>query len=197
MMKQKTRILTFKIKGNEKVEIAHFLSKFQDISFNISGDTLKVKIFDYGNVGDIVYSIKSYLEELKEKNVKENEGIYSYNLDSISKIAGTTVPIKLLKLVLNDKGYSFEVEKEDVVSTAQVSVAAEFAREISYLIEDLEDVSKPVTEILVRVAIEYDMLASELLNVGIEDEIFNDTGTVSLNISYDEALSYLREYAGG
>ncbi|KYC49650.1 MAG: hypothetical protein AMQ74_01389 [Candidatus Methanofastidiosum methylothiophilum] len=197
MMKKKTRILTFKLKGNEKVEIARFLSKFQDISFDISGDTLKVKIFDYGNMGDIIYSIKSYLEELKEKNIKENEGIYSYNLDSISKIAGATVPVKLLKVVLNDKGYSFEVQKEDVVSTANVSVAADFAREISYLIEDLEDVSKPVMEILVRVAIEYDMLASELLNVGVEDEIFNDTGTVSLNISYDEALSYLREYAGG
>ncbi len=195
-MKSKTRVLTFKIKGNEKIEIARFLSKFEDISFNINDDSLKVKVFNYGNMGDIVYSIKSFLEELKEKNVKENDGIYSYNLDSISKIAGTTVPVKLLKVVLNDRGYSFEVQNEDVTSTANVSVTADIAREISYLIEDLEDVSKPVKEILVRVAIEYDTLPSELLNVGIEEKIFNDTGTVSLNGSYDDALSYLREYAG-
>ncbi|NMC58463.1 MAG: DUF2067 family protein [Candidatus Methanofastidiosa archaeon] len=195
-MKSKTRILTFKIRGNEKIEIARFLSKFEDISFDITGDSLKVKVFNYGNMGDIVYSIKSFLEELKEKNIKENEGIYSYNLDSISKIAGATVPVKLLKAVLSDRGYSFEVDKENVVSTAHVSVAADTAREISYLIEDLEDVSKPVTEILVRVAIEYETLTSELLNIGIHEKIFNDEGTVSLNISYDDALSYLRQYAG-
>jgi len=100
-------------------------------------------------------------------------------------------------VVLNDKGYSFEVEKENVVSTAHASVAANIAGEISYLLEDLEGVSKPVTEIIVRVAIEYEMLSSELLSVGIEEKIFNDTETVSLNISYDDALSYLREYAGG
>jgi len=41
------------------------------------------------------------------------------------------------------------------------------------------------------------MLSSELLSVGIDEKIFNDTETVSLNISYDDALSYLREYAGG
>ncbi|KYC54490.1 MAG: hypothetical protein BWX56_01368 [Euryarchaeota archaeon ADurb.Bin023] len=43
---------------------------------------------------------------------------------------------------------------------------------------------------------EYDLLSSELLSVGIEDKIFNDTDTVSLNISYDEALLRLRKYAG-
>jgi len=195
-MKSKTRVLTFKIKGNEKIEIARFLSKFQDISFDITGDSLKVRVFDYGNMGDIIYSIKSYLEELNEKNIKEKDGIFSYNLDSISKIAGATVPVKLLKAVLKDKGYNFEVENEEVVSDAHVSVVADIAREISYLIEDLEDVSKPVTEILVRVAIEYNTLPSELLNAGIKEKIFNDSETVSLNISYDDALSYLREYAG-
>ncbi|HNZ87671.1 MAG: DUF2067 family protein [Candidatus Methanofastidiosum sp.] len=195
-MKSKTRVLTFKIKGNEKIEIARFLSKFQDISFDITGDSLKVRVFDYGNMGDIIYSIKSYLEELNEKNIKEKDGIFSYNLDSISKIAGATVPVKLLKAVLKDKGYTFEVENEEVVSNAHVSVVADIAREISYLIEDLEDVSKPVTEILVRVAIEYNTLPSELLNAGIKEKIFNDSETVSLNISYDDALSYLREYAG-
>lgn len=195
-MKSKTRVLTFKIKGNEKIEIARFLSKFQDISFDITGDSLKVRVFDYGNMGDIIYSIKSYLEELNEKNIKEKDGIFSYNLDSISKIAGATVPVKLLKAVLKDKGYNFEVENEEVVSNAHVSVVADIAREISYLIEDLEDVSKPVTEILVRVAIEYNTLPSELLNAGIKEKIFNDSETVSLNISYDDALSYLREYAG-
>jgi len=195
-MKSKTRVLTFKIKGNEKIEIARFLSKFQDISFDITGDSLKVRVFDYGNMGDIIYSIKSYLEELNEKNIKEKDGIFSYNLDSISKIAGATVPVKLLKAVLKDKGYTFEVENEEVVSNAHVSVVADIAREISYLIEDLEDVSKPVTEILVRVAIEYNTLPSDLLNAGIKEKIFNDSETVSLNISYDDALSYLREYAG-
>jgi len=195
-MKSKTRVLTFKIKGNEKIEIARFLSKFQDISFDITGDSLKVRVFDYGNMGDIIYSIKSYLEELNEKNIKEKDGIFSYNLDSISKIAGATVPVKLLKAVLKDKEYTFEVENEEVVSNAHVSVVADIAREISYLIEDLEDVSKPVTEILVRVAIEYNTLPSELLNAGIKEKIFNDSETVSLNISYDDALSYLREYAG-
>ena len=196
-MKRKTRVLSFKIKGNQKVEIARFLSKFEDISFNISDDTLKVKVFNPGSMGDLVYSIKSFLEEIKEKEIKEEKGIFSYNLDSISKIAGTTVPVKLLKAVLMDKGYSFEVEKENVVSTAHVSVAANAAREISYLLEDLGGVSKPVTEIIVRVAIEYEMLSSELLSVGIDEKIFNDTETVSLNVSYDDALSYLREYAGG
>jgi len=49
-MKSKTRVLTFKIKGNEKIEIARFLSKFQDISFDITGDSLKVRVFDYGNM---------------------------------------------------------------------------------------------------------------------------------------------------
>ncbi|HNR43949.1 MAG TPA: DUF2067 family protein [Methanofastidiosum sp.] len=196
-MKRKTRVLSFKIKGNQKVEIARFLSKFEDISFNVSDDTLKVKVFNPGSMGDLVYSIKSFLEEIKEKEIKEEKGIFTYNLDSISKIAGTTVPVKLLKVVLNDKGYSFEVEKENVVSTAHASVAANIAGEISYLLEDLEGVSKPVTEIIVRVAIEYEMLSSELLSVGIEEKIFNDTETVSLNISYDDALSYLREYAGG
>jgi len=196
-MKRKTRVLSFKIKGNQKVEIARFLSKFEDISFNVSDDTLKVKVFNPGSMGDLVYSIKSFLEEIKEKEIKEEKGIFTYNLDSISKIAGATVPVKLLKLVLNDKGYSFEVEKENVVSTAHVSVAANVAGEISYLLEDLEGVSKPVTEIIVRVAIEYEMLSSELLSVGIDEKIFNDTETVSLNISYDDALSYLREYAGG
>jgi len=195
-MKRKTRVLSFKIKGNQKVEIARFLSKFEDISFNVSDDTLKVKVFNPGSMGDLVYSIKSFLEEIKEKEIKEEKGIFTYNLDSISKIAGATVPVKLLKLVLNDKGYSFEVEKENVVSTAHVSVAANVAGEISYLLEDLEGVSKPVTEIIVRVAIEYEMLSSELLSVGIDEKIFNDTETVSLNISYDDALSYLREYAG-
>lgn len=195
-MKRKTRVLSFKIKGNQKVEIARFLSKFEDISFNVSDDTLKVKVFNPGSMGDLVYSIKSFLEEIKEKEIKEEKGIFTYNLDSISKIAGTTVPVKLLKVVLNDKGYSFEVEKENVVSTAHASVAANIAGEISYLLEDLEGVSKPVTEIIVRVAIEYEMLSSELLSVGIEEKIFNDTETVSLNISYDDALSYLREYAG-
>lgn len=182
-MKSKTRVLTFKIKGNEKIEIARFLSKFQDISFDITGDSLKVRVFDYGNMGDIIYSIKSYLEELNEKNIKEKDGIFSYNLDSISKIAGATVPVKLLKAVLKDKEYTFEVENEEVVSNAHVSVVADIAREISYLIEDLEDVSKPVTEILVRVAIEYNTLPSELLNAGIKEKIFNDSETVSLNIS--------------
>ncbi len=195
-MKRKTRVLSFKIKGNEKVEIARFLSKFEDINFNISDDTLKVKVLDPGSMGDVVHSIKSFLEEKKEKQIKEDKGIYSYNLDSISKIAGTTVPVKLLKAVLSDKGYSFEVDRENVVSTAHVSVAAENAGEISYLLEDLDGVSKPVTEIIVRVAIEFDMLSSELLSVGIDKKIFNDTKTVSLNISYDDALSYLREYAG-
>ena len=195
-MKSKTRVLTFKIKGNEKIEIARFLSKFQDISFDITGDSLKVRVFDYGNMGDIIYSIKSYLEELNEKNIKEKDGIFSYNLDSISKIAGVTVPVKLLKSVLNDKGYSFEVDRENVVSTAHASAAAEVAGDIFYLLEDLEGVSKPVTEIIVRVAMEFDLLSSELLNVGIDEKIFNDTETVSLNISYDDALSYLREYAG-
>lgn len=196
-MKRKTRILSFKIKGNQKVEIARFLSKFEDISFNISEDTLKVKVFNPGSMGDLIHSIKSFLEEIKEKEIKEEKGIFTYNLDSISKIAGTTVPVKLLKVVLSDKGYSFEVEKENVISTAHVSVAAEVAGEISYLLEDLEGVSKPVTEIIVRVAIEYDMLSSELLDVGIDEKIFNDTETVSLNISYDDALSSLRDYAGG
>ncbi|MCC7571850.1 MAG: DUF2067 domain-containing protein [Candidatus Methanofastidiosum sp.] len=196
-MKPKIRVLSFKIKGNEKVEIARFLSKFEDISFNLSDDTLKVKVFNPGNMGDIVHSIKSYLEELKEKEINEDKGIYTYSLDSISKIAGTTVPVKLLKAVLVDKGYSFEVEKENVLSTANVSVAAKVAGEISYLLEDLDGVSKPVTEIIVRVAIEFDILSSELLSVGIDEKIFNDTETVSLNISYDDALSYLREYAGG
>jgi len=195
-MKRKTRVLSFKIKGNEKVEIARFLSKFEDINFNISDDTLKVKVLDPGSMGDVVHSIKSFLEEKKEKDIKEDKGIYSYNLDSISKIAGTTVPVKLLKAVLSDKGYSFEVDRENVVSTARVSVAAETAGEISYLLEDLDGVSKPVTEIIVRVAIEFDMLSSELLSIGIDKKIFNDTKTVSLNISYDDALSYLREYAG-
>lgn len=196
-MKRKTRVLSFKIKGNQKVEIARFLSKFEDISFTVCDDTLKVKVLNPGSMGDLVYSIKSFLEEIKEKEIKEEKGIYSYNLDSISKIAGATVPVKLLKAVLIDKGYSFEVEKENVVSTAHVSVTAKVAGEISYLIEDLEGVSKPVTEIIVRVAIECDMLSSELLGVGIDEKIFNDTETVSLNISYDDALSYLREYAGG
>lgn len=195
-MKRKTRVLSFKIKGNEKVEIARFLSKFEDISFNVCDDTLKVKVLNPGSMGDIVYSIKSFLEELKEKEIKEDKGIYSYTLDSISKIAGATVPVKLLKAVLNDKGYSFEVDRENVVSTAHASVAAEVAGDISYLLEDLEGVSKPVTEIIVRVAMEFDLLSSELLNVGIDEKIFNDTETVSLNISYDDALSYLREYAG-
>ena len=195
-MKRKTRVLSFKIKGNEKVEIARFLSKFEDINFNISDDTLKVKVLEPGSMGDVVHSIKSFLEEKKEKDIKEDKGIYSYNLDSISKIAGTTVPVKLLKAVLSDKGYSFEVDRENVVSTARVSVAAETAGEISYLLEDLDGVSKPVTEIIVRVAIEFDMLSSELLSIGIDKKIFNDTKTVSLNISYDDALSYLREYAG-
>ncbi|MDY1591753.1 MAG: DUF2067 family protein [Methanofastidiosum sp.] len=195
-MKRKTRVLSFKIKGNQKVEIARFLSKFEDISFNVSDDTLKVKVFNPDSMGDLVYSIKSFLEEIKEKEIEEEKGIFTYNLDSISKIAGTTVPVRLLKAVIIDKGYSFEVEKENVVSTAHVSIVANAAREISYLLEDLSGVSKPVTEIIVRVAIEYEMLSSELLSVGIDEKIFNDTETVSLNISYDDALSYLREYAG-
>ena len=196
-MKRKTRVLSFKIKGNQKVEIARFLSKFEDISFNVSDDTLKVKVLNPGSMGDLVYSIKSFLEEIKEKEIKEEKGIFTYNLDSISKIAGATVPVKLIKAVLIDKGYSFEVDKEKVVSSAHVSVAAKVASEISYLLEDLEGVSKPVTEIIVRVAIEFDMLSSELLSVGIDEKIFNDSETVSLNISYDDALSYLRDYAGG
>ncbi len=195
-MKGKTRVLSFKIKGNQKVEIAHFLSKFEDIVFNISDDTLKIKVLNSGSMGEIIYSIKSFLEELKETEVKEEKGMYSYTLDSISKIAGVTVPVKLLKVVLEDYGYSFEVNRENVVSTASVSIAAEYAGYISYLLEDLKDVSKPVTEIIVRVAMEYDLLSSELLSVGIEDKIFNDTDTVSLNISYDEALLRLRKYAG-
>ncbi|HNV93827.1 MAG TPA: DUF2067 family protein [Methanofastidiosum sp.] len=195
-MKGKTRVLSFKIKGNQKVEIAHFLSKFEDIVFNISDDTLKIKVLNSGSMGEIIYSIKSFLEELKESEVKEEKGMYSYTLDSISKIAGVTVPVKLLKVVLEDYGYSFEVNRENVVSTASVSIAAEYAGYISYLLEDLKDVSKPVTEIIVRVAMEYDLLSSELLSVGIEDKIFNDTDTVSLNISYDEALLRLRKYAG-
>ena len=195
-MKRKTRVLSFKIKGNQKVEIARFLSKFEDITFNVSDDTLKVKVLNPGSMGDVVHSIKSFLEEQKEKEIKEDKGIYSYTLDSISKIAGATVPVKLLKAVLNDKGYSFEVDRENVVSTAHASVAAEVAGDISYLLQDLEGVSKPVTEIIVRVAMEFDLLSSELLNVGIDEKIFNDTKTVSLNISYDDALSYLREYAG-
>lgn len=195
-MKGKTRVLSFKIKGNQKVEIAHFLSKFEDIVFNISDDTLKIKVLNSGGMGEIIYSIKSFLEELKESEVKEEKGMYSYTLDSISKIAGVTVPVKLLKVVLEDYGYSFEVNRENVVSTASVSIAAEYAGYISYLLEDLKDVSKPVTEIIVRVAMEYDLLSSELLSVGIEDKIFNDTDTVSLNISYDEALLRLRKYAG-
>jgi hypothetical protein len=162
----------------------------------VSDDTLKVKVLNPGSMGDIVHSIKSFLEEQKEREIKEDKGIYSYTLDSISKIAGVTVPVKLLKAVLNDKGYSFEVDRENVVSTAHASVAAEVAGDISYLLEDLEGVSKPVTEIIVRVAMEFDLLSSELLNVGIDEKIFNDTETVSLNISYDDALSYLREYAG-
>lgn len=195
-MKGKARVLSFKIKGNQKVEIAHFLSKFEDIVFNISDDTLKIKVLNSGSMGDIIYSIKSFLEELKESEVKEEKGMYSYTLDSVSKIAGVTVPVKLLKVVLEDYGYSFEVNRENVVSTASVSIAAEYAGYISYLLEDLKDVSKPVTEIIVRVAMEYDLLSSELLNVGIEDKIFNDSDTVSLNISYDEALLRLRKYAG-
>jgi len=195
-MKGKTRVLSFKIKGNQKVEIAHFLSKFEDIVFNISDDTLKIKVLNSGGMGEIIYSIKSFLEELKESEVKEEKGMYSYTLDRISKIAGVTVPVKLLKVVLEDYGYSFEVNRENVVSTASVSIAAEYAGYISYLLEDLKDVSKPVTEIIVRVAMEYDLLSSELLSVGIEDKIFNDTDTVSLNISYDEALLRLRKYAG-
>ena len=195
-MKGKARVLSFKIKGNQKVEIAHFLSKFEDIVFNISDDTLKIKVLNSGSMGEIIYSIKSFLEELKESEVKEEKGMYSYTLDSISKIAGVTVPVKLLKVVLEDYGYSFEVNRENVVSTASVSIAAEYAGYISYLLEDLKDVSKPVTEIIVRVAMEYDLLSLELLNVGIEDKIFNDTDTVSLNISYDEALLRLRKYAG-
>ena len=195
-MKGKARVLSFKIKGNQKVEIAHFLSKFEDIVFNISDDTLKIKVLNSGSMGEIIYSIKSFLEELKESEVKEEKGMYSYTLDSISKIAGVTVPVKLLKVVLEDYGYSFEVNRENVVSTASVSIAAEYAGYISYLLEDLKDVSKPVTEIIVRVAMEYDLLSSELLSVGIEDKIFNDTDTVSLNISYDEALLRLRKYAG-
>lgn len=195
-MKGKARVLSFKIKGNQKVEIAHFLSKFEDIVFNISDDTLKIKVLNSGGMGEIIYSIKSFLEELKESEVKEEKGMYSYTLDSISKIAGVTVPVKLLKVVLEDYGYSFEVNRENVVSTASVSIAAEYAGYISYLLEDLKDVSKPVTEIIVRVAMEYDLLSSELLNVGIEDKIFNDSDTVSLNISYDEALLRLRKYAG-
>ncbi|NYT13382.1 MAG: DUF2067 domain-containing protein, partial [Candidatus Methanofastidiosa archaeon] len=175
---------------------ARFLSKFEDITFNVSDDTLKVKVLNPGSMGDVVHSIKSFLEEQKEKEIKEDKGIYSYTLDSISKIAGATVPVKLLKAVLNDKGYSFEVDRENVVSTAHASVAAEVAGDISYLLQDLEGVSKPVTEIIVRVAMEFDLLSSELLNVGIDEKIFNDTETVSLNISYDDALSYLREYAG-
>lgn len=195
-MKGKARVLSFKIKGNQKVEIAHFLSKFEDIVFNISDDTLKIKVLNSGGMGEIIYSIKSFLEELKESEVKEEKGMYSYTLDSISKIAGVTVPVKLLKVVLEDYGYSFEVNRENVVSTASVSIAAEYAGYISYLLEDLKDVSKPVTEIIVRVAMEYDLLSLELLNVGIEDKIFNDSDTVSLNISYDEALLRLRKYAG-
>jgi len=195
-MKGKTRVLSFKIKGNQKVEIAHFLSKFEDIVFNISDDTLKIKVLNSGSMGEIIYSIKSFLEELKESEVKEEKGMHSYTLDSISKIAGVTVPVKLLKVVLEDYGYSFEVNRENVVSTASVSIAAEYAGYISYLLEDLKDVSKPVTEIIVRVAMEYDLLSSELLSVGIEENIFNDTDTVSLNISYDEALLRLRKYAG-
>lgn len=195
-MKGKARVLSFKIKGNQKVEIAHFLSKFEDIVFNISDDTLKIKVLNSGSMGDIIYSIKSFLEELKESEVKEEKGMYSYTLDSVSKIAGVTVPVKLLKVVLEDYGYSFEVNRENVVSTASVSIAAEYAGYISYLLEDLKDVSKPVTEIIIRVAMEYDLLSSELLNVGIEDKIFNDSDTVSLNISYDEALLRLRKYAG-
>ncbi|HOM96430.1 MAG TPA: DUF2067 family protein [Methanofastidiosum sp.] len=195
-MKGKARVLSFKIKGNQKVEIAHFLSKFEDIVFNISDDTLKIKVLNSGSMGEIIYSIKSFLEELKESEVKEEKGMYSYTLDSISKIAGVTVPVKLLKVVLEDYGYSFEVNRENVVSTASVSIAAEYAGYISYLLEDLKDVSKPVTEIIVRVAMEYDLLSLELLNVGIEDKIFNDSDTVSLNISYDEALLRLRKYAG-
>lgn len=195
-MKGKARVLSFKIKGNQKVEIAHFLSKFEDIVFNISDDTLKIKVLNSGSMGEIIYSIKSFLEELKESEVKEEKGMYSYTLDSISKIAGVTVPVKLLKVVLEDYGYSFEVNRENVVSTASVSIAAEYAGYISYLLEDLKDVSKPVTEIIIRVAMEYDLLSSELLNVGIEDKIFNDSDTVSLNISYDEALLRLRKYAG-
>ena len=178
------------------MEIAHFLSKFEDIVFNISDDTLKIKVLNSGSMGEIIYSIKSFLEELKESEVKEEKGMYSYTLDSISKIAGVTVPVKLLKVVLEDYGYSFEVNRENVVSTASVSIAAEYAGYISYLLEDLKDVSKPVTEIIVRVAMEYDLLSLELLNVGIEDKIFNDSDTVSLNISYDEALLRLRKYAG-
>lgn len=91
-MKSKARILSFKIKGNEKVEIARFLSKFEDISFNLSDDTLKLKVFNPMNMGDLIHSIKSFLEEFKEKEIKENKGIYTYNLDSISKVAGLTVP---------------------------------------------------------------------------------------------------------
>ena len=125
-MKGKTRVLSFKIKGNQKVEIAHFLSKFEDIVFNISDDTLKIKVLNSGSMGEIIYSIKSFLEELKESEVKEEKGMHSYTLDSISKIAGVTVPVKLLKVVLEDYGYSFEVNRENVVSTASVSIAAEY-----------------------------------------------------------------------
>lgn len=195
-MKKKTRVLSFKIKGNEKVEIAHFLSKFEDICFDISDDTLKVNVLDYDSIKDLTYSIKSFLEELKEKEKKEEKGIYIYNLDSISKISGITVPVKLLKSAITDKGYSFEVDKEKVTSTANLSIAAEIAGEISYLLKELSGVSKPVKEIIIRIAIEFDMLSSELLGEGIEQKIFNDKKTVSLNISYDDALSYLRDYAG-
>ncbi len=195
-MKKKTRVLSFKIKGNEKVEIAHFLSNFEDICFDISEDTLKVVVLDPNNLKDIAYSIKSFLEELKEKELKEKKGFYTYSLDSISKISSVTVPVKLLKSVIDDKGYFFEVDKDKVISTANVSTVAEIAGEVSCLLKDLTGVSKPVKEIIVRVAIESDMLSSELLNEGIEKKIFKDKETVSLNISYDDALSYLRDYVG-
>jgi hypothetical protein len=73
-MKRKTRVLSFKIKGNQKVEIARFLSKFEDISFNVADDTLKVKVFNPCSMGDLVYSIKSFLEEIKRRKSRKKKG---------------------------------------------------------------------------------------------------------------------------